>query len=112
MQPLVESRDRVLCRVNGLGQLSLGQPLGRADVLDSTGGDRADAVLRLQRVSDLADGESVERRVQDGGDLGRDLHTSARQADDDELSGGALGHISCHELASKQTPGFAAVAEA
>ena len=50
------------------------------------GSDGADAVLRLPRIPDLADGKRVERQREDARDHGRDGDAAAREADDDRIA--------------------------
>jgi trehalose/maltose hydrolase-like predicted phosphorylase len=55
----------------------------RAEVEAAPGGHRPEGILRLQRVSDLADDERVERHSQLERHLGGDLDTSASETDHD-----------------------------
>jgi hypothetical protein len=63
-------------------------------------------------MADLADGDGVERRVQDRGDLRRDLHAAACETDDDELAGGLLERAAGHDFEGEQAAGLAAIAKA
>src|SRR5581483_11704740 len=82
MQPLVEQRRLRLRLLHGRGHLLLGEPVGAAHVDAVAGRDRADSVLRLPRVSDLAHGDDVELRLERARDLGCRLDPAAREPDD------------------------------
>ena len=106
MQPAVELVRCPSSACDGGGELCVGEPVVGADVRDASGRDRADGVLGLQRVPDLADGESVERGAEGAGDLARDLHAAAREADDDRRLA-----LHLREGAGKLPPGLEAVRE-
>ena len=72
-----------------------GQPLGSETVRGAhvdpvTGRDRSDAVLALEGMADLLHRNDIERCAERPGDLGSDLDTAPREADDDDIAA-ALG---------------------
>jgi hypothetical protein len=111
VKPLVESVRRVLRAAPGFLHLRLGEAVVRTDVPNSAWRDGADSVLGLPGMADLADGESVERRVQRLRYLVRDLDASPRQPYDHQVSCLVLEHSGIDDLPGKQPARLAPIVE-